>query len=393
LDNLTHALVGAAVAELALSANETRRTRRLFLGAAVLASNLPDLDLVYTGVTPAPLGYLLHHRGHTHTVAGLVAQGIAIAALCFAPPLRRAVRAAGTMRFAALITVCLALHVILDSWNTYGVHPFWPADSRWFYGDAVFIFEPWLWLFLGIAAAANATTRGRTTAVAALLTILFLALLATGILPLAALVMLLVAAAVLARVALSLTPRQRAAGALASCAVFVTLMFGLSSLARGHVRAAGGNDGRAIVDIVVNPNPGWPACWDVIAIERDAAELVFRRGTLSLVPGRVLPEDCPSHRLEKRARASTFAPLVWHGETRQAIGVLRDLAARDCWVRGWLQFGRAPFVRDGTIADLRFQSGVRGNFTAMGVGGNRSCPDALTHWVPPRADVLETADD
>src|SRR5688572_22760011 len=116
------------------------RSRRLFLAAGVIASNLPDIDLVYTGIAPAPLGYLLHHRGHTHTVVGLVAQGLLIAAFALVPPLRRAIRAAGSARFAALVAASLGLHVVLDSWNTYGVHPFWPADARWFYGDAVFIF-------------------------------------------------------------------------------------------------------------------------------------------------------------------------------------------------------------------------------------------------------------
>ena len=75
------------------------------------------------------------------------------------PPLRRAIRAAGARRFWALVAASLAGHLVLDSWNTYGVHPFWPVDSRWYYGDAIFIFEPWLWLLLGMAAAANARTR------------------------------------------------------------------------------------------------------------------------------------------------------------------------------------------------------------------------------------------
>ena len=48
--------------------------RRLFYAAGIVAANLPDLDLFYTAVTPAPLGYLLHHRGHTHTLVGLVVQ-------------------------------------------------------------------------------------------------------------------------------------------------------------------------------------------------------------------------------------------------------------------------------------------------------------------------------
>ena len=37
------------------------------------------------------------------------------------------------------------LHIGMDFMNNYGVHPFWPVDSRWWYGDSVFIIEPLLW--------------------------------------------------------------------------------------------------------------------------------------------------------------------------------------------------------------------------------------------------------
>ncbi len=60
-------------------------------------------------------------------------------------------------------------------------------------------------------------------------------------------------------------------------------------------------------------------------------------------------------------------------------------------MRAWLQFGRAPFIRDGTIADLRFESGARGNFTAMAVPReDRGCPPAMTSWAMPRADVMSS---
>ena len=37
------------------------------------------------------------------------------------------------------------LHLALDFTNSYGVHPFWPVDNHWYYGDAVFIVEPLIW--------------------------------------------------------------------------------------------------------------------------------------------------------------------------------------------------------------------------------------------------------
>jgi len=145
VDNLTHSLIGATLAELALPAGAPRAMRRTFFVAGVVAANLPDADLVYTRITPAPLGALLHHRGHTHTVVGLVLLGLAMVAVCALPRIRDSV---GPMRgrLWTLIAVALASHLVLDSWNSYGVHPFWPIDSRWYYGDAVFILEPWVWM-------------------------------------------------------------------------------------------------------------------------------------------------------------------------------------------------------------------------------------------------------
>jgi len=386
LDNLTHSLVGAALAELALRRAPAPAGRRLFLATGVIVSNLPDLDLVYTGIAPAPLGYLLHHRGHTHTVAGLIAQALVIAVIGLAPPLRRAIRAAGARRFSGLVAASLAGHLVLDSWNTYGVHPFAPVDARWFYGDAIFIFEPWLWLFLGMAAAANAHTRAGRTAVAAVVGALCVALTAAGILPPAALAALIAGGAAFAFLVQRASPRGRAVAALTASAVFVAGMFGLSTLARRQARALLG-PGRELVEVVVNPNPGWPVCWAVIAIEKEADDLVLRRGTLSLAPAWQVPDGCPSHRLE-RLRPSRAAAVAWDGDRRQSLGALRDLGRRDCWVLAWLQFGRVPFVRDGTIADLRFES-RRGNLTAMAVTGeDRTCPPAMTSWGLPRADVL-----
>jgi inner membrane protein len=53
-------------------------------------------------------------------------------------------------------------HVFLDFLNNYGVRLLTPFDWRWFYGDAVFIIDPWLWLTLGVGVWLS--RRGRTPA-------------------------------------------------------------------------------------------------------------------------------------------------------------------------------------------------------------------------------------
>src|SRR5438067_5678669 len=47
----------------------------------------------------------------------------------------------------------------MDSLNVYGVHPFWPFDANWYYGDLVFIVEPVFWIAFGIPLAGMVARR------------------------------------------------------------------------------------------------------------------------------------------------------------------------------------------------------------------------------------------
>ena len=85
------AFVGLGIGELVQRSlpaepDEARqRTRhRLLLTACAAASNFPDLDLFLTKLLPAPLGYLLHHRGHTHTLLYALPQALLLLALLWA---------------------------------------------------------------------------------------------------------------------------------------------------------------------------------------------------------------------------------------------------------------------------------------------------------------------
>lgn len=48
-----------------------------------------------------------------------------------------------------LATLAVLTHPALDWLNTYGMRWLMPFDGKWFYGDAVFIVDPWIWLALG----------------------------------------------------------------------------------------------------------------------------------------------------------------------------------------------------------------------------------------------------
>ena len=394
MDNLTHTLLGAAMAEIALPPSSHRTTRRVFLAVGVVASNLPDIDLVFTGLTPPPLGYLLHHRGHTHTVVGLVVQGLLLAGLGLLVPAVRGMDARVRRRLALLGAAALASHLLLDSWNSYGIHPFYPIDSRWYYGDAVFIFEPWLWMLLGLAVAANAHRRLSRVLVIGTVTLLCLALTTLGVLAASSLAALVVGGLAFAWGCRRLTPAGRAAAALGSGAAFVALVFGLGAVARAQVRGLLQPEVRgAIVDVVLNSQPASPLCWSAVAVEKDAAHdrFVLHRGTLSLAPSLVAPERCALHRLWKLPSAP------WPGQARLArtepiavsLETLRRYARGDCRVAAWMQFGRAPFLRGEEIRDLRFENGPRENFTAMTILEGGGCPSHVTSWGLPRADLLD----
>ena len=380
MDNLTHSLVGATLAELTLPAGAPRAMRRTFFIAGVVAANLPDADLVYTRITPAPLGSLLHHRGHTHTVAGLVLLGLAMVAVCLLPSIREAIRPVRG-RLWALIAVALSSHLILDSWNSYGVHPFWPVSSRWFYGDAVFILEPWLWMLLGVAAVMNTTRHG----IRAFLGVAIVGLIAFGtyvrVIPVVATTALVAAALVLVLVFKRRSPWVRAATSLALCAAFVAALFATREVARGTALAALEPGARArVVDIILSPEAANPLCWNVLAVVRDqpGTSYVMTRGDVAVLA----PSGCG------RGRTSG---VVWDASHTQSLADLRALYRADCWVRGWMQFGRAPHVSGGAITDLRYTDTGRRNFTTMALlppAEAARCPANLTSWRPPRADLL-----
>ena len=145
MDNLCHTLVGAAFGEAGLK----RRTR---FGSATLmiAANLPDLDvLVFATDIPA----VAFRRGWTHGMTAQLLLPIALTAAMWAVERIRPARDHQTpihVRWLLLLSYLGVLsHVALDLLNTYGVRLLMPFDGRWFYGDAVFIIDPWLWLALG----------------------------------------------------------------------------------------------------------------------------------------------------------------------------------------------------------------------------------------------------
>lgn len=149
MDNLTHTLAG-----LALSRAGLRRTTAGATAALVIASNLPDLDIVSRAFGTA--SYLDHHRGLSHSIVGapLLALGLALL-------LRAVVRGSRLAPLLACSLVGVAGHVFMDLWTTYGTRVLSPFDHTWYAWDLVFIIDPTIWvLLLGSVLLLRRSERG-----------------------------------------------------------------------------------------------------------------------------------------------------------------------------------------------------------------------------------------
>jgi len=161
LDNLTHALVGAAIAKAG-----AERATPLALGTLVVAANAPDIDIL--AFTAGEAFALSFRRGLTHGWPALAVLPFVVTGCMLAWDRwvrRRARPELPPARFAAILllsVVGLATHPTLDWLNIYGMRWSLPFDGSWSYGDALFIIDPWIWLVLGggLAAVSSPTRRG-----------------------------------------------------------------------------------------------------------------------------------------------------------------------------------------------------------------------------------------
>ncbi|HEV2704970.1 MAG TPA: metal-dependent hydrolase [Pyrinomonadaceae bacterium] len=176
MENLTHSLVGLAVAKAGLE-----RVSPYAMPLAVVAANAPDADIVT--LVGGQFTYLEQHRGVSHSIVGTLAFALALPLVLYAGERlwSRLRRRPPRARLGGLLIVSLvasASHPLLDYTNNYGVRPLLPWDARWVYGDLVFIFDPWLWLLLGGACfLLTARTRGQVVAWALLALVLTFVLL------------------------------------------------------------------------------------------------------------------------------------------------------------------------------------------------------------------------
>ena len=172
MDNVSHTLTGWALARAAGYPPPPGTALAL-----VLASNLPDIDLVLEARSDA--AYILFHRGLTHSLVGLVVLPLALAAALWWAY-------GGRTRFGWLALVSaagVAMHLLYDLVTPWGTMLLYPFSSERFALDWLFIVDLVTWaLPAGVLVVSRLRPeRGRTAVAAWLLALLVYGVSAAGI--------------------------------------------------------------------------------------------------------------------------------------------------------------------------------------------------------------------
>jgi inner membrane protein len=330
MDPLTHTLLGATLASTRL-----RETTRLATAALVIGANLPDVDsiLYFTGHDDLAL-YV--RRGWTHGVLALVVLPLIQTALLLLWCRRPAGRAAGApparpLALFALSALAILTHPFLDWLNNYGMRWLMPFDGRWFYGDSVFIMDPWLWLILGIGWLAPRRATRATISIWAVATLLLAYVVGQR-----SIQYLGIVAAVALILFLALLWKPRVAW-IPTAALVVAFAYIGARLVVHEVTERKIARELASANVMAGPHPIDPTRWDFVAQTGDVyrfGRFTWRDG-LTLAPER-LPVAKPSPEWELAKRDPSIRGFV-------------------TWMRfPWYEVVRTPSATRVLIHDARY---------------------------------------
>jgi inner membrane protein len=383
MDPVTHSLTGAALSRTGL-----HRTTPLATATLVIAANAPDIDVV--AMAAGTYGSLALRRGLTHGPIALVLLPFLVTGgMLLYDRLRRRKRQPGAaplrpLPILGLATLGVLTHPALDWLNTYGIRLLMPFSERWFYGDSLFIIDPWIWLILAAPLVGLYARRRRGTFLWSVLGIgaAVLMLLAPGV-PTAARVLWFAAAlAVLVhavrarrtgaaeeRSTTPPPPRQtppgdaRSAGsvaedvggvmrgarvAVAAAAAYIVLMIASDVAGRSRVVTEAEAAGISVADAMLAPVPANPLAGEVVIVTED----VYHLGSFNWL-------DRPH--------------VTWRDEL--PMGARNDIveaAQQQQEVRDFLRWSRFPYVQVSetpTGHRVRFGDARYPGFDRGGLGG------------------------
>lgn len=267
MDNLTHSLVGAAIAK-----SGAERATPLATATLVIAANAPDIDVL--SFVNGSYFALQFRRGITHGFPALAVLALVITAGVLTWD--RAVRLkrrpdeipARPTAVLGLAVVGLLSHPMLDWLNVYGIRWAMPFQEEWSYGDSLFIIDPWIWLLLGGALylSTDFGTRGRRIATASAFVAGALVFAGMGALGGAIWACGALAFGVTGRNVGHLGERQQRGVAIAATgatALYILTMVTADGRARAQVIDAAEAEGWTVEDVLVSPRRGNPFAAEV----------------------------------------------------------------------------------------------------------------------------------
>ena len=280
MDPVAHTFTGAALAAAGL-----RRATPLATAALLIGANIPDVDVLsyFAGGFEA----VAFRRGWTHGVLALALWPFVVtgALLLWDRWVRRRRDAAAAPARAgpllAVSALAVVTHPTLDWFNNYGLRWLMPFDGRWFYGDALFVIDPWVYLVLGGVLFLTYSRRRLSLARWVVFWSLasFVVLANPALVPFPARIVWLCGLSVLvAARALGFTASRHAAAmeraaaaALVLFAIYAVANLTATAAARAQVRdglAAAGIE--RVEEVMVAPRAANPFGGDVVAVTADA---------------------------------------------------------------------------------------------------------------------------
>jgi inner membrane protein len=153
IDSLTHIAVGAVLGDALLGKKLGKRA--MLLGA--LAQSIPDIDFIASFWTTTP-GYLLSHRGFTHSLLfDLLATG---AFALLAEHYHRQHRV-GYRKWILFFGLQISIHLFIDLFNSYGTGLLEPFSHARFSFNALFVADPFFSIWPGISMVALLLLKAR----------------------------------------------------------------------------------------------------------------------------------------------------------------------------------------------------------------------------------------
>jgi len=394
--------------------NRQRAENLANAAVAVVAGNLADadvLDKLFLPEASGGLGYMLHHRGYSHTIigSGLIGFAVAVATWAFC---RRFLPPRALVLLLGIGVCCSELHLLFDGFVDYGVHPFFPWN-QWVYGDFLFLGEPLLWaLSVPIFASAGAALarpgddefRRKLLlylAGAACAWYLFNAFSGHWISAGAAAFAIAMTLAALGLQFGSFSPRGTVIAICVVCLIFLGGSLQAKSIARHEVARSG--TGERVRHVVSTPAPANPLCWRIITsgYDESGTQVRVRVATVSLAPSIVDARTClvtnrvppPTAKNVMSWTKATSPRWNWIGLFAKPADDFSKLAEGNCMVKKTRSFLRAPFWIDSgcgsVVGDLRFDYSTDPEKWAKYTfekGDEPKCDAVHSPWIAPFFD-------